>query len=99
MTTCCCRRGKAFTVTVRTCGGEIMASKVVKELKPCFLLISLGQGSPRTVFFFISYWKTSEKNSLELSSGPPKSTPGVASERPIIDPFFPRTEGIKLFNL
>src|SRR6266852_779680 len=99
MSACCCRRGNTFTVSVSTCLGERMASRVVNELKPCFLLMSSGQGRPRTVRFFISYWNTSEKNSLWLRSDPPKSIPGVASESPIIDAFFPRTEGRKFLNL
>src|SRR5450631_3018394 len=60
--------------------------------------MSSGQGRPRTVFFFISYWKTSEKKSLWGSRVPPKSNPGLASAMATIDPFLPRTEGTKLFR-
>ena len=96
---CWTRSGYAFTVRVTTCVLDRIASSVENVLNPCFLLMSKGQGKPRTVRFFMSYWKISEKSSLCLSSGALKSNPGVASWSPIMLPFFPSTEGIKLFSL
>src|ERR1700745_1535918 len=70
-----------------------MNSRVEKELNPWRWLISNGQGRPSTVVFFISYWKDSENSSLCGTSGASKETPGIASARPTMPPFLPRTEG------
>jgi len=43
--------------------------------------------------FFISYWKDSERRNLCGINGASKETPGMASARPTMPPFLPRTEG------
>jgi len=62
-------------------------------IEPWRLLMSNGQGRPSTVVFFISYWKDSERRNLCGINGASNETPGMASARPTMPPFLPRTEG------